>query len=89
MLRWLDTLGDKINNMCDATIEKTLNNACLLGIKIIKGIVYILVQFDEVFIIIAMLGVFFMIFGNKKIGTKITSSSILIYTVLRMVVSKC
>jgi hypothetical protein len=57
-------------------------------ITILAGTGKLLLQFDEVFLIVAMIGVYFIIFGNRKMGTKITSISTLLYF-LAGVISKC
>lgn len=41
-------------------------------------------QLEPAFVIIAMLGVFLILFGQKRWGTKLTSLSIIIYTVARI-----
>jgi hypothetical protein len=75
MLEWLNkVLGEKAGQ---------------LAVKIINGIAYLVLQFDEVFVIIAILGVFVMMSGNRKLGTRMTSLSILLYAVLRAVITKC
>jgi len=53
-----------------------------------SGIGKLVLQFDDLLIIVAIVGVYFMIVGNKKLGTKITSASILIYF-LAEVLAKC
>lgn len=39
----------------------------------------LLLQFDDLILIIAIVGIYLIIFGNKKMGTRMTSLSILIY----------
>lgn len=56
-----------------------------LGQFVGEGIGYTATQLEPVFVIIAMLGVFLMLFGAKKLGTKLTSVSILIYTLTRII----
>lgn len=41
---------------------------------------------DNIFILIAMLGVFFIMFGFRKVGTKMTSGSIFGYLACKVVV---
>lgn len=54
----------------------------------IAGIGKLVLQFDDLLIIVAIIGVYFMIAGSKKLGTKCTSISILIYFIAE-VISKC
>lgn len=57
-------------------------------IKLGEGIRVIcesLVQQDFVFIVGAMMGAFFMMAGNRSIGTKITSTSIILFIILKVV----
>lgn len=44
-----------------------------------------LVQQDFVFIVGAMIGAFFIMSGNKNVGTKITSTSIILFVILKVV----
>ena len=44
-----------------------------------------LVQQDFVFIVGAMIGAFFIKSGNKNVGTKITSTSIILFVILKVV----
>lgn len=39
----------------------------------------------EVFMIGALVGAFFIMLGNKNTGTKITSTSILLYVILKVI----
>lgn len=57
-------------------------------IATVAGLGKLALQFDDLLIIVAIIGVYFMIVGNKKLGTKITSGSILVYF-LAEVMSKC
>lgn len=82
MLKWLDNL---LTNCSDSVSQKIINGFIL----VIKGITYLVVQFDGLFVVIAIVGVFIMMCGNRKLGNKITSLSILIYTIMRVVLSKC
>ena len=42
------------------------------------------IQLEPIFVIIAMMGVFLILFGQKRWGTRLTSVSILIYTLTRV-----
>jgi len=55
-----------------------------LGQFIAGGIGYTTAQLEPVFVIIAMVGVFLILFGAKRLGTKLTSFSILVYTLTRI-----
>ncbi len=46
-----------------------------------------LAQQEFVFVIGALIGAYFMIAGNKKVGTKITSTSFILYIILKVVTS--
>ncbi len=54
------------------------------GVKVICDS---LAQQDFVFIAGALIGAFFIMAGNKNIGTKITSTSIILFIILKVVVS--
>jgi uncharacterized membrane protein YuzA (DUF378 family) len=55
-----------------------------LGQFVSNGIGYTATQLEPVFIIVAMAGVFLILFGAKRWGTKLTSFSIIIYTLTRI-----
>lgn len=42
-------------------------------------------QFHDLFVLIALIGVYLIFAGNKKLGTKFTSGSILSYIILKAV----
>lgn len=46
-----------------------------------------LAQQEFVFIVGALVGAYFMIAGNKKVGAKITSTSFILYIILKVVAS--
>lgn len=54
----------------------------------LSGIGKIVLQCDDLILIVGIIGIYFMIFGNRKTGTKLTSLSMLVY-LLAEVISKC
>lgn len=50
-----------------------------------KGIGTVASEVEPIFIIVTMIGMFFVMFGLKSLGTKLTSISILGYLIARMV----
>ena len=44
-----------------------------------------LVAQSEIFVIGALVGAFFIMMGNKQTGTKITSTSIFLYVILKVI----
>lgn len=49
-----------------------------------NGIGALLVSMEGIFVIIAIIGVYFIVFGEKKWGTRLTSLSILLYLLGRV-----
>lgn len=60
-----------------------------LGKKALKFIATNGADFDQVFAIVAICGVFFIMAGFKKLGTKLTSGSIVGYTICKVVSETC
>lgn len=50
-----------------------------------KGIGITATELEPVFIVVAMIGAFFIIFGEKRWGTKLTSISIFAYVLVRVI----
>lgn len=70
-------------------VENKLTELTVKGVSVtLAGAGKLILQFYDLIIIVAIVGVYFMIFGNKKMGTRLTSLSMLIYF-LAEVISKC
>jgi hypothetical protein len=59
------------------------------GVKLLfsttaDGIGYTALELEPIFIIIAMVGIFLILFGEKRWGTRLTSLSIITYTIARI-----
>ncbi|KJS81659.1 MAG: hypothetical protein JM58_16425 [Peptococcaceae bacterium BICA1-8] len=67
-------------------IDKIFQGLSWIIDKISNGLGFAIKDLDGVLIIIAIIGVYFIMAGNKKLGTKITSGSIIVYAILRAVI---
>ena len=70
-------------------VETALNWLSEKGIELLSGgiisICKLLAEQSQVFIVGALIGAFFLMIGNKKTGNKITSTSILLYVILKVI----
>lgn len=55
----------------------------LNGVKYILGLV--VENGEQIFTLVAMVGVFVSMFGGKKLGTKLTGGSILSYIIVKVI----
>nr|DAG16340.1 MAG TPA: hypothetical protein [Caudoviricetes sp.] len=70
-------------------LSEGLNWLCEKAVELLSGglvsICGALAAQSEVFVIGALIGAFFIMFGKKATGTKITSTSIFLYIILKVV----
>lgn len=69
--------------------SKFLDGAVFVGKKILKFIADNGVNFDQVFVVVAICGIFVIMAGFRKLGTKLTSGSIVGYIVCKVVSETC
>lgn len=67
------------------TVDTTIDGLIAFGNVILKILGILATKGEPLFIIVAIIGLFIVMLGNKKLGTKISSISILSYYILRMV----
>ena len=56
-----------------------------VGGKIATGIASMVIELTPVFVVICIIGVFISMSGNRKLGTKISSLSFMIYLLLKVI----
>ena len=69
--------------------SRFLDGAIFVGKKLLKFIADNGVDFDQVFVVVAICGVFVIMAGFRKLGTKLTSGSIVGYIVCKVVSESC
>lgn len=74
-----------VSSVKDWTVDKIVDGLVLIGNGILKLLETLIETGEPLFMIAAIIGLFIVISGNKKLGTKISSISILSYMVLRVV----
>ena len=88
MLGKLGELGggiiDKIGGVKDRLLEKGAEMTADATMKAISGLGNVIIDLEGIFIIVAMIGIFLVIADHKKLGTKLSSGSILLYFLGRM-----
>jgi hypothetical protein len=67
------------------TVDKAADALILLGNGILKVLAALADAGEGMFIIAAIVGLFITMMGNKKIGTKISSISVITYFIIRAV----
>jgi hypothetical protein len=67
------------------TIDKAADGLILLGNGILKVLAALADAGEGAFVIAAIIGLFITIMGNKKLGTKVSSISIITYFIIRAV----
>lgn len=85
----LEWIGEKAIDGAVWTAEK-IGEGILWVLKIVgkgiaKGLIAVIQGSDAIFIIVAMVGVYFIMSGNRKLGTKLTSGSFLTYVLAKAV----
>lgn len=68
----------------DWIVEKVNGLISYLGISISQFIGARLVELAPIFVVISLIGIYLLMFGNKTLGTKLSSGSIIAYLLLRV-----
>ena len=50
-----------------------------------KGITIFICNFDGAFIIVAIVGIYLIMAGSKKLGTKLTSGAFILYLICKVI----
>ena len=70
-------------------LSQGLEWLCEKAVEFLSGgfitICGVLAAQSEIFVIGALVGAFFIMMGNKQTGTKITSTSIFLYVILKVI----
>jgi len=93
----MNWLSDKASSAGDWVLDKASSpfmwatewaseKAIEIQFKIATDLAELVEHFYNVFVIVAIIGVYFIMFGDKKTGTKITSLSFFSYLILRSVI---
>lgn len=56
-----------------------------IGGKIATGIAGMVIELTPVFVVVCIIGIFISMSGNRKLGTKISSLSFMIYLLLKVI----
>ena len=51
----------------------------------VKGIAAFMINFDGAFIIVAIVGIYLIMAGSKKLGTKLTSGAFILYLICKVI----
>jgi hypothetical protein len=78
-------LGKAGSFVKDWTVDTIVDGLIVLGNGILKLLEALINTGEPLFVIAAIIGLLFVIAGNKRLGTKISSISILSYMILRAV----
>lgn len=80
MCKWLGQLSEKVKSAeVDWVKGKATEVATNESVNLITKMGKTIVDCEGILIIIALVGIYFTLANNKKLGTKLTSASILIY----------
>lgn len=74
----MEFIGDKLLKIANWVTSK-------IGAGVIKGATITFTEFEALFIIAAMVGIYLTIMGNKKLGAKVSSISFISYLLLKVV----
>lgn len=75
-----------IKEVSAAVDKETFGEWVLSGVKVVASF---LIENNEIFVIVAIVGMYFVIVGKRELGTKITSGSIIAYIVAKAVEGLC
>lgn len=75
-------LGEELAN---GLISKLKEGVLWIGDKVIQSLGNVLIELTPIFAGACIIGVFLTIAGEKKLGTKISSLSIVIYFLLKVI----
>lgn len=71
--------------MVDVVTSKIGDLFSWVGRGIATGIASSVIELTPVFTVICMIGIFITMSGNKKLGTKISSLSFIVYILLKVI----